>query len=51
MNDQHTDEQPSSQPEAQKRPWSAPTMEVIAVHDTEGPSPAFPVVDSITGMS
>ena len=51
MTDHPTDEQPSPRPEARRRPWSAPTIDVIEVHDTDGPSPAFPVVDSITGMS
>jgi len=42
---------PTERPETSKRPWSAPTIEVIALEDTEGPSVSFPNTDSITGVS
>ena len=51
MTDRQPGARPPAEPDAAKRPWSPPTLEVIDVEDSEGPSPAFPVVDSVTGMS
>jgi hypothetical protein len=51
MTDEVAGDLPSSEAQSAKQPWSPPTIDVIDVEETKGPSPAFPVVDSVTGMS
>jgi hypothetical protein len=51
MTDEVAGGPPLSEREPSKRPWSAPTIDVIPVDETEGPSNGFPQTDSITGIS
>jgi hypothetical protein len=51
MTDEEAGAPPLSEREPPKRPWSAPTIDVLAADETEGSINSFPRTDSITGIS
>jgi hypothetical protein len=51
MTDPKAGERSPPETEPSKRPWAAPTIEVVRIDETEGPGVGFPKTDAITGVS
>jgi len=52
MTEEHRNPEPRDREcDLTRRPWEAPTLEVVFVGETDGPLAGFPLTDSITGVS